>query len=232
MGIHLFFDLLAYSVGAFLTWKVFRPQQNYIPNETLRYLYYTIVIVGSVFGAIILGSVNTFYSLHQEGFIIGKSILGAIVGGIIFVEIFKKIMKITGSTGAYFVPSLAIGIAIGRVGCFLSGLEDYTYGVETTFILGHNFGDGLFRHPVQLYESAVMFLFFLYVVYIYFKDRVYFEKNIFYQFILLYAVQRFIWEFLKPYETVFLGLNSFQFFCLGLLIYAIYYLKKVRNEKL
>jgi len=77
-----------------------------------------------------------------------------------------------------------------------------------------------------------MFLFFLYVVYIYFKDRVYFEKNIFYQFILLYAVQRFIWEFLKPYETVFLGLNSFQFFCLGLLIYAIYYLKKVRNEKL
>ena len=232
MGVHLFFDLLAYIIGTFLTWKIFRPKCHYISNENIRYAYYTIIIVGMVLGAISIGSLNTFYSLHQEGFIIGKSILGAIVGGILFVEIFKKVMKITGSTGAYFVPSLAIGIAIGRVGCFLSGLEDYTYGIETTSILGYNFGDGLFRHPVQLYESAVMFLFFLYVVYIYFKDRVYFEKNIFYQFVLVYALQRFIWEFLKPYETVFWGLNIFQLFCLGLIFYAIYYLKKVHDEKL
>lgn len=232
MGVHLFFDLLAYTIGTLLTWRVFRPKYDYISNENIRYAYYTVIVVGMVLGAIGIGSLNTLYSLKDEGVIVGKSILGAIVGGILFVEIFKKIMKITGSTGAYFVPSLAIGIAIGRIGCFLSGLKDYTYGIETTSLLGYNFGDGLFRHPVQLYESAVMSLFFIYVVYIYFKDRVYFEKNIFYQFVLVYALQRFIWEFLKPYETVFLGLNIFQFFCLGLIVYAIYYLKKVHDEKL
>ena len=230
MNIHLFFDLLAYGIGAFLTLKLFYPQKNYISNENIRYSYYTTALLGAVIGAIIIGSINTYYSLNQENFIIGKSILGAIVGGVIFIEIFKKIMKIKGSTGAYFVPSLTLGIAIGRIGCFMAGLEDYTYGIETTFVFGYDFGDGLYRHPVQLYESATMALFFIYVVYIYFKDRVYFEKHIFYQFILLYATQRFIWEFLKPYESILWGLNIFQFFCLGLVMYALYYLKRVNDN--
>ena len=226
MLIHLIFDLLAYAVGTFLAVKVFKSKTQLIESENLRYAYYTIVILGAFFGAFIVGSINTYISVESETLIIGKSILGSIIGGIIAVETFKKIMHIKGSTGAYFVPSLAIGIAIGRVGCFLSGLEDYTYGVETTFMLGYDFGDGLLRHPVQLYESAVMVLFFIYVLFIYFKNRPYFEKYIFYQFILLYAIQRFAWEFLKPYETIFMGLNVFQFFCLGLVVYALYHLRR------
>ena len=226
MLIHLIFDLLAYVVGTLLAVKVFKSKTQLIENENVRYAYYTTVIVGAFFGAFIVGSINTYISVNSESFIIGKSILGAIMGGIIAVEAFKKVMNIKGSTGAYFVPSLALGIAIGRVGCFLSGLDDYTYGIETTFVLGYDFGDGLLRHPVQLYESFTMFLFFLYVLYIYFKNRLYFEKYIFYQFILLYAIQRFVWEFLKPYETIFLNLNIFQFFCLGLVLYALYHLRR------
>ena len=226
MLIHLIFDLLAYAVGTFLAVKVFKSKTHLIESENLRYAYYTIVILGAFFGAFIVGSINTYISVESETLIIGKSILGSIIGGIIAVETFKKIMHIKGSTGAYFVPSLAIGITIGRVGCFLSGLEDYTYGVETTFMLGYDFGDGLLRHPVQLYESAVMVLFFIYVLFIYFKNRPYFEKYIFYQFILLYAIQRFAWEFLKPYETIFMSLNVFQFFCLGLVGYALYHLRR------
>ena len=232
MFIHLIFDLIAYAIGTLLAVKVFKSKTQLIENENVRYAYYTIVIVGAFFGAFIVGSINTYLSIESDSFIVGKSILGAIMGGIIAVEAFKKIMKITGSTGAYFVPSLALGIAIGRVGCFLSGLDDYTYGIETTFMLGYDFGDGLLRHPVQLYESLTMFLFFLYVLVVYFKNRIYFEKYIFYQFILVYATQRFTWEFLKPYETIALGLNVFQFFCLGLIAYALYNLKKGFYEKL
>ena len=227
MAIHLLFDLLAYAVGTFLVLKVFKNRTQRIENENIRYAYYTTVIVGSFFGAFIVGSINTYISVASNGsFILGKSILGAIIGGIVAVELFKKVMHIKGSTGAYFVPSLAIGIAIGRVGCFLSGLDDYTYGIATNSFLGYDFGDGIPRHPVQLYESLTMFLFFLYVVYIYFKDQKYFEKYIFYLFILLYATQRFVWEFFKPYETIALGVNIFQFFCLGLMVYALYHLQK------
>lgn len=226
MLIHLIFDLLAYAVGTLLAVKVFKSKTQLIENENVRYSYYTTVIVGAFFGAFLVGSINTYISIESESFIIGKSILGAIMGGTIAVETFKKVMNIKGSTGAYFVPSLAIGIAIGRVGCFLSGLDDYTYGIATDSFLGYDFGDGIARHPVQLYESAVMVLFFIYVLYVYFKNRLYFEKYIFYQFILLYAIQRFTWEFLKPYETIALGLNVFQFFCLGLVIYSLYHLRR------
>jgi len=227
MAIHLLFDLLAYAIGTFLVLKVFNNRTQRIENENIRYAYYTTVIAGAFFGAFIVGSINTYISVASNGsFILGKSILGAIIGGIVAVELFKKIMHIKGSTGAYFVPSLAIGISIGRIGCFLSGLDDYTYGIATNSFLGYDFGDGITRHPVQLYESLTMFLFFLYVVYIYFKNQEYFEKYIFYQFILLYATQRFVWEFLKPYETIALGLNVFQFFCLGLIGYAIYHLRR------
>ena len=224
--IHLLFDILAYSIGTALLWKVFKPSRAIIEDENLRYAYYIVVIVGASFGAFIVGSFNTLVSLDSSNIIIGKSILGAIVGGVIAVESFKKIKNIKGSTGAYFVPSLAIGIAIGRIGCFVSGLEDYTYGVETNSSLGYDFGDGVFRHPVQLYESLVMLLFFLYTLFIYIKNRAYFEKFIFYQFILVYSLQRFIWEFLKPYETISFGLNLFQFICLGLMVYAIYYIRR------
>ena len=231
MEIHLFFDLLAYTIGLLLSLKIFHPKKVVIKNENVRYAYYTIVIVGAFMGALLLGTLNIYFSIESSlgELILGKSILGAIVGGTIAVELFKKIMKIQGSTGAYFVPSLSIGIAIGRIGCFFSGLEDYTYGVETTSFFAYDFGDGVARHPVQLYESLSMGLFFLYVLYIYFKNKNYFEKNIFYHFILLYATQRFIWEFLKPYESVLWGLNIFQFFCMGLVFYALYYLKKVNN---
>jgi prolipoprotein diacylglyceryltransferase len=229
MAIHLLFDLLAYAIGTFLVLKVFKNRTQRIENENIRYAYYTTVIVGAFFGAFMVGSINTYISLASNGsFILGKSILGAIIGGIVAVELFKKVMHIKGSTGAYFVLSLAIGIAIGRVGCFLSGLDDYTYGIATNSFLAYDFGDGIPRHPVQLYESLTMFLFFIYVVYIYFKDQKYFEKYIFYLFILLYATQRFVWEFLKPYETIALGLNVFQFFCLGLVGYALYHLRRSR----
>jgi prolipoprotein diacylglyceryltransferase len=227
MPIHLLFDLLAYAVGTLLVVKVFKNRTQLIENENLRYAYYTTLIMGAFFGAFLLGSINTYISLEvKDSFIVGKSILGAIVGATLTGELFKKIMHIKGSTGAYFVPSLVIGIAIGRVGCFLSGLEDYTYGTPTHFFLGYDFGDGIPRHPVQLYESFTMALFFIYLLFVYLKKRVYFEKHIFYQFILLYATQRFAWEFLKPYETLFMGLNVFQFFCLGLVGYALYYLRR------
>ncbi len=227
MNIHLLFDLLSYGVGAYFSLKIFKPQQHHIRDENLRYAYYTIALIGAFVGAFVLGTMNLYVTSEaKEHFILGKSILGAIVGATITIEIFKKIFKIKGSTGAYFVPSLAIGIALGRIGCFLSGLDDYTYGIATDSLFGYDFGDGILRHPVQLYESFTMFCFFIYVVVIYFKNRVYFEKHIFYQFILLYAIQRFLWEFLKPYENIAMGLNVFQFFCLGLIIYALYYLRK------
>src|SRR5438874_657018 len=54
----------------------------------------------------------------------GQSIVGALIGGWLGVEIAKRIAGIRKSTGDAFVLPLIAGIAIGRIGCFLAGLHD------------------------------------------------------------------------------------------------------------
>ncbi|HFD13750.1 MAG TPA: diacylglyceryl transferase [Epsilonproteobacteria bacterium] len=223
MHIHLWFDALSYVSSAWL-FRTYFYKKDLLPSGELRWYYYTVVIVGFVVGAMGLSLLNVWISLDQ--WMLGKSVLGALFGAIVSIELFKYFTGIKGSTGAYFVPSLALGIAIGRVGCFMTGLDDYTYGVETTLPWGVDFGDGVLRHPVQLYESVMMFGFFLYSMWMHKHKKVYFEAKIFYIFVLFYATQRFVWEFLKPYVDVVFGLNVFQLVCLTLMVYAIIYLKR------
>lgn len=189
---------------------------------TKNYSYYTTLMLGVVIGAFGIGTLNLSYTLHT--FMIGKSIMGAIIGGIIAIELYKKIIGISGSTGAYFVPSLAIGIAIGRIGCFLAGLEDYTCGTETSSIFGCDFGDGKMRHPVQLYESIAMWGFFFFIVVLYRVSKDIFEKRGFYYFVAFYAGERFILEFFKPYKGVLFDLNIFQVCSILMITYASYQL--------
>ena len=86
--------------------------------------------------------------------LMGQSIVGALIGGLVGVEIAKAASGVCASTGDVFVVPLAIGIAIGRVGCFLAGLHDDTYGNPTALPWGIDFGDGVPRHPTQLYDIA------------------------------------------------------------------------------
>lgn len=86
----------------------------------------------------------------------GQSIVGALIGGWAGVEVGKRVGGVRRSTGDAFVLPLAIGIAIGRLGCFVAGLHDDTYGVATSLPWGVDFGDGVRRHPTQLYDIAVV----------------------------------------------------------------------------
>lgn len=83
---------------------------------------------------------------------LGQTIVGGLLGGLLGVEIAKKLVGIRYSTGDLFVVPLAVGIVIGRIGCFLAGLHDGTYGVATDLPWGVDFGDGIPRHPTQLYD--------------------------------------------------------------------------------
>jgi len=223
MHVHLLFDLLAYSTAILSSLTLFKSPKKIYP-QNLSSTYYTTLISGFIIGAISIGSLNSYYSLGE--FVLSKSIMGALFGGLVAVELFKHYYKLQGSTGAYFVPSLTLGIVIGRIGCFMGGLEDFTYGIETNFFLGYDFGDGIKRHPVQLYESFLMFLFFIYALKTYYFNHAFFEKNIFYIFIIYYALQRFMLEYLKPYKDFLLGLNIFHFLSIMMILYGVYFLRK------
>lgn len=217
---HLLTDLLAYAIAA-ITLKVcitaFPVERSPLPPG--YGLFYAVVAsVGAAVGSVLLGTANT--SLAGMEMTLAKSVLGALIGGVVAIEIMKLRYGVRGSTGPLLVPGIALGIAVGRVGCYLAGLDDYTYGIATESRFGVDFGDGVLRHPVQLYEAAALALFFGLYLWLLSAHRDAVLRWGFYLFCGFYSLQRFAWEMLKPYPELLLGLNIFQFGCLFLLCYA------------
>lgn len=85
-------------------------------------------------------------------FLGGQSVVGGLLGGLVGVELGKAWSGQRQSTGDLFVFPILLGLIVGRIGCFLAGLNDGTFGVATALPWGIDFGDGVPRHPTQLYE--------------------------------------------------------------------------------
>jgi len=85
----------------------------------------------------------------RGGFVYYGSVIGGFVGGIAWLR-WRKLPVLPYCDLA--APSLALGQAVGRLGCFFNGC---CYGGP---VLGGlvfpSLGDGIPRHPVQLYEAA------------------------------------------------------------------------------
>lgn len=193
--------------------------------ESAGPFYAVSLVLGAAIGGFGAGTLNLW--LAGEGGI-GRSILGALAGAILAVELFKTLRGIRGSTGLIFVPAFATSVMVGRWGCFLSGIEDQTHGTATALPWGHDFGDGVLRHPVQLYESLVMGGFLALSLYLLWRRSSFFMRSGFHVMVLVYAGQRFLWEFLKPYAPLLGPFNLFHFLCLGLVIYSAAMIAKAR----
>lgn len=217
---HMAFDGLAWLTAIAAGWRIRRTwlATAKLPLPGRSYpLYLILVWLGAVAGAVALGSANMALAGMGGG---GRSILGAIAGGVIAAEAYKLARGVRGSTGIVFVAPLALGIAIGRIGCFLGGLEDFTYGTPTGLPWGVDFGDGVARHPVQLYESLAMVAFLVAALPRLRRGDPLLVRQGFYLFAGWYAAQRFAWEFLKPYPAVVGPFNLFHLVCLAVLAYA------------
>lgn len=217
--VHTAFDLLAALAAVGMTLVVYRWRLSGAAAriESAGLGYAMALVAGAVIGGFGAGTLNLWLS-GLPG--VGRSILGALAGAIAGVEFYKLRKGITGSTGIIFVPAFATSVAVGRWGCFLSGLGDETYGTPTTLPWGHDFGDGVLRHPVQLYESFTMVAFLAAALILIGRRDAWFLRNGFYALVLVYAAQRFLWEFLKPYGTVFGPFNLFHLICALLVIYS------------
>src|SRR5438874_12139973 len=161
---HLLMELIAYA-GGFQMYLILR--RRWRRAATVPFEQNMWVLVGCVFGAF-FGSKRLAwaeswpdYWAHRTEIAAlfgGKTIVGGLLGGWLGVEITKSRLKITRSTGDLFVFPLIFGMSVGRIGCFLTGLPDHTYGTPTTLPWGIDFGDAIPRHPTQLYEIAFLIL--------------------------------------------------------------------------
>ena len=186
-------------------------------------------MVGAVLGAA-LGSKLVFW-LHRPDLLLerldtlplilgGKTVLGGFLGGVIGVEIAKKCIGLKSATGDLFVLPVLVGLMIGRIGCFFGGLEDGTHGLPSGLPWAVDFGDGIPRHPTQLYE--LLFAAICFVALRSLLPRLQRPGDGFKLFMTAYLLWRLSSGFLKPRDVLYLNLLSgIQLASLAGLIYYL-----------
>ena len=218
LEIHTVFDALAWVASGAVALALSRSPRIAFPvDEKKRGNYYASFLLGAGLGAYLFGTLNLI-ACGVSGF--ARSIEGAILGAVLGVEIYKRFAGVTERTGARFAAPLAVGVVVGRFGCFFSGIDDFTYGTPTNLPWGHDFGDGVMRHPAPLYESASMALFLIFYLIAAWRNNRFVIDNGLYLAILCYAMQRFLWEFFKPYAPVLGPFTVFHLLSVALAIYA------------
>lgn len=212
---HFLFESLAYFVGFRIFLRLRRGAEHL--GDSVRWSVLAAAIVGALAGSKLLAWAED----PQPGwqfFFGGKTIVGGLLGGMIAVEWVKYRLGVRRSTGDLYAIPLAVGIAIGRIGCFLSGLTDATHGLPTSLPWGVDLGDGIPRHPVQIYE--MMFLLALAAWLWRLSKRPHRNGQLFSTFMIAYLAFRLVEDSLKP-TIHFGGLCAIQWACLAGLAYYV-----------
>jgi len=213
-----FFVLLAIVIGILVFYLEAKKYKS--ANERTFYIVIAALVGGT------LGAKLPIWIFHFQEIISafpditpllsGRTIVGGLIGGTLGVIILKKYLKINEKKGNLFAPAIAIGIAIGRIGCFLRGC---CYGIPTSLPWGVNFGDGIPRHPTQIYESILMIFLFIYLQKAKKKNPA--PGSLFKVLMVSYFIFRFLIEFIRVEAKVFLGLSGYQWASLLVIFYYL-----------
>jgi phosphatidylglycerol:prolipoprotein diacylglycerol transferase len=127
-------------------------------------------------------------------------------------------------------PALALGYAIGRCGCQLSGDGDYGKAWDGPWAM--SYPDGTVPidetvHPTPIYETLAMGL----GAWILWQLRDRFRAGVLFALYLLYAgAERFLIEFLRRNDEVALGLTTAQLESLGMMVAGVVWIWAVRHR--
>ena len=216
---HAAFEAFGYAL-AFLVYSRMRHAGDTVTDET-RWIVITAAIAGAALGSRMLfwAEDPTMTAAHWRDpayLLSGKTIVGGLAGGLFAVELAKRLVGETRSTGDLFAAPIALGIAIGRIGCFFAGLSDNTFGTPTSLPWGMDFGDGIARHPVQIYEIVFALGLFAFLYRMTFRPHR--SGDAFKAFMVAYMAWRLVIDFLKP--EVRLGyLSGIQWACGAMILY-------------
>ena len=142
---------------------------------------------------------------------------GLVTGTLTALFLMKKKRMPVASTLDLLAPYIALGQAIGRLGCFLNGC---CYGKEVSWGIFFPVYQA-YLHPTQLYDSLGLFVLFIILKK---YEKVNTQKgSVFILYIILASVQRFFIQFYRAdHIPIFMGLSIFQISSLIIIAMAIY----------
>jgi phosphatidylglycerol:prolipoprotein diacylglycerol transferase len=212
---------LAFVVGGFtLRWQLIKSK--------VRPDFAWVMVIVAVIGGI-LGAKIHYLIIHPDawpenlwsgrGLVWFGGMFGALFAAAI-VTLISKVRLMAIGDGAAF--AMATGYAVGRMGCFLVGDD---YGKPTDLPWGMAFPKGsppvdVPVHPAQLYEILGSLLIFALLVWV-ISPRIKREGTIFFIYLILAGIERFMVEFVRTNSAVALGLTQQQWISIALFVLGI-----------
>lgn len=188
---------------------------------SLEYRFYLIFL--AFFGGICGAKYYTYftnldqYQNHFNFFQIGFSSLGAVIGILIMMYFYSRMLKIKYEKMLEVVlPSIPLMYAIGKIGCFLAGC---CYGIEYhgLFSIVYHYSieapNGISLFPVQIFETIVFLILYIIIEWMHIRNVGVIMTSC--------GVCKFVLDFLRHGRTSFLTINQvvcFIFILIGIVI--------------
>jgi phosphatidylglycerol:prolipoprotein diacylglycerol transferase len=246
-AIHSYGLLLAVAFLASIQLFLARGRARGLPEDRLSTLSLWLLVLAILGGRILFvlthwdeykGDPVGVFRLWEGGLTLYGGYILAILGGILYVRHARLPAWRVGDAAA---PAMALGIGIGRLGCFLNGC---CYGLPTKLPWGiqfppESYSSGVFPgerlHPSQLYMSFAGFALFAILLAMDRKRR--FDGWLFWTYIAMDSVLRFLIDFTRYYDaTSFLGkigglsFNMNQLLSVGLIATSLIMLRVLKNR--
>jgi phosphatidylglycerol:prolipoprotein diacylglycerol transferase len=185
-----------------------------------------VVVTGALVGGAVFMRLGTWLqhvdlrenaSLTEQWLHGNRSILGGLVGAWLGVHVAKRLSGYPLRTGDLFAPAVALGMAVGRIGCLLTELPgDATgagWGVSLDADSAQRLGGpaGVPLHPSFAYEIAFHLVAFV-VIWTWLRHRPLPPGEVFVWYVTAYGVFRFAVEFVRGNEVAWQGLTRPQLF--------------------
>lgn len=241
IGTHDFFVLL--GVLAATAVFFYEARRREVLNEQLVWIAVGSLLTGALIAKlstawqyIALAPEPSLWGMLERG---GKSILGGLTGAYVGAIGTKRIVGYRERTGDLFAPAIALGMAIGRWGCFLTEQigtpTTLPWGLAVSWEMAAHIPNcpyctsGVKMHPSFIYEiifHAGMFGWLWWL-----RPRVYVKGDLLKIYLLCYAVFRFAVEFVRGNQIVWSGLTRSQLFLIpSTLLLAFYFWRQWRRD--
>jgi phosphatidylglycerol:prolipoprotein diacylglycerol transferase len=198
LPLYQIFAILGILVGIGLWWRAARTDSQVL-------FLYGAGLIGGLLGAKLAyllaeGWLYIDHPQRMEIWLTGKSVMGALPGGWIGVEIAKKILHYNRITGDRFAITLPLPLMLGRIGCLQAGC---CLGIVTP--------QGLW--PAVEVEMAFLALMLLFLLLLRAKNA--WPTQHFHIFLIAYGLFRFGHEFLRATPKPFGGISGYQLIALA-----------------
>ncbi len=233
---------LGFLAGLFVTLRLAR--RAGLPAEPISNLAVYCALAGIAGAKLFMFLFDAGYYLQNPGQIFTVETLqaaGVFHGGFLAALLFavwyirRQSLPLLGTLDC-FAPGIALGHAIGRLGCFAAGC---CWGKECHLPWAVTFHSqaaapvpiGIPLHPAQLYESAANLLIFGVLYRLFLRQHP--PGRIIGLYLVLYGLARFIVEFFRNHEqSLLLDLSITQWISLGLLVLGVLILLRVKRPVL